>query len=141
MLNSASQSAYALLFAWMLAEQVGLPIPAVPMLLAAGAMAANGRMHFGLALLVGLVGSMIADAAWYEAGRYRGLSLVHSICRLSLEKDSCARKTQQLYHKNYLGQLRPPPGKAIKFAKYGWPVGNEHQKESASDRAKRRRAA
>jgi rhodanese-related sulfurtransferase len=40
---------------------------------------------------------MIADAAWYEAGRYRGLSLVHSICRLSLERDSCARKTQQLY--------------------------------------------
>ena len=97
MLNSAPQSAYGLLFAWVLAEQAGLPIPAVPMLLAAGAMAANGRMHFGLALLVGLVGSMIADAAWYEAGRYRGLSLVHSICRLSLEKDSCARKTQQLY--------------------------------------------
>lgn len=96
-LISASQSAYALLFAWVFAEQVGLPIPAVPILLGAGAMSANGKMHFGLALFVGLIGSMIADAAWYEAGRYRGLSLVHSICRLSMEKDSCARKTQQLY--------------------------------------------
>jgi membrane protein DedA with SNARE-associated domain/rhodanese-related sulfurtransferase len=67
------------------------------MLLAAGAMAANGKMHFAMALFVGLAGSMLADAAWYEAGRYRGMSLIHSLCRLSLEKDSCARRTQRLY--------------------------------------------
>ena len=96
-LTSASQSAYGLLFAWVLAEQAGLPIPAVPMLLAAGAMAANGKLHFGAAVIVGLAASMIADAGWYEAGRYRGLSLIHSLCRFSLEKDSCARKTQMLY--------------------------------------------
>lgn len=95
--NSASQSGYGLLFLWVLAEQAGLPIPAVPMLLAAGAMAADGKLRFGFALLVGLIGSMLADAGWYEAGRYRGISLIHSLCRLSLEKDSCARQTQRLY--------------------------------------------
>ncbi len=67
------------------------------MLLAAGAMTANGKMHLAAAVLVALVASMIADASWYEAGRYRGISLIHSICRLSLEKDSCARRTQRLY--------------------------------------------
>jgi membrane protein DedA with SNARE-associated domain len=40
-----------------------------PMLLAAGAMAANGKVHFGAAVIVGLAASMIADAGWYEAGR------------------------------------------------------------------------
>lgn len=62
------------------------PIPAVPILLAAGAMAADGKVHFGFALIVGLIGSMLADAGWYEAGRLRGISLIHSLCRLSLEK-------------------------------------------------------
>jgi membrane protein DedA with SNARE-associated domain/rhodanese-related sulfurtransferase len=95
--NSALQSGYGLLFLWVLAEQAGLPIPAVPMLLAAGAMAADGKLRFGLALIVGLIGSMLADASWYEAGRFRGMSLIHSLCRLSLEKDSCARQTQKLY--------------------------------------------
>lgn len=96
-LNSAPQTGYGLLFLWVLAEQAGLPIPAMPMLLAAGAMAAGGKLHFGLALTVGLIASMLADAGWYEAGRFRGMSLIHSLCRLSLEKDSCARRTQRLY--------------------------------------------
>ena len=94
---SMSEFGYGLLFVWVLAEQAGLPIPTVPMLLAAGAMAADGKLHFGMAIFVGLVGSMLADVAWYEAGRYRGISLIHSLCRLSLEKDSCARRAQMLY--------------------------------------------
>lgn len=97
MLNSASHSGYGLLFVWVLAEQAGLPLPAIPMLLAAGAMAADEKLHFGWALVVGLIASMLADASWYEAGRFRGMSLIHSLCRLSLEKDSCARQTQRLY--------------------------------------------
>ena len=95
--TSASESGYGLLFLWVFAEQAGLPIPAVPILLAAGAMAADGKLRFGFALIVGLSGSMLADAGWYEAGRHRGMSLIHSLCRLSLEKDSCARQTQRLY--------------------------------------------
>ena len=96
-LNSAPQTGYGLLFLWVLAEQAGLPIPAMPMLLAAGAMAAGGKLHFGLALIAGVLASMLADAGWYEAGRLRGMSLIHSLCRLSLEKDSCARQSQRLY--------------------------------------------
>jgi membrane protein DedA with SNARE-associated domain/rhodanese-related sulfurtransferase len=98
-MDSFPQPGYSLLFAWVLAEQAGLPTPAVPMLLAAGAMAANGRIHFVLASAVALLASMIADAAWYEAGRRRGLPLLHSLCRISLERDSCARRTEQFYGK------------------------------------------
>jgi membrane protein DedA with SNARE-associated domain len=35
---------YAVLFGWMFAEQIGLPIPTVPVLLASGALAGNGRL-------------------------------------------------------------------------------------------------
>lgn len=96
-LGSTSELGYGLLFAWVFAEQAGLPVPAVPILLASGAMAASGKLHFGMAMLTGLFASMLADLAWYETGRYRGIFLIHSLCRLSLEKDSCARKAQGLY--------------------------------------------
>jgi membrane protein DedA with SNARE-associated domain/rhodanese-related sulfurtransferase len=95
--GSLSELGYGLLFAWVFAEQAGLPIPAAPFLVATGALAANGKLHFGLAILVGLAGSLFADMAWYEAGRYRGLSLIRSLCRISVEKDSCSRRAQVLY--------------------------------------------
>lgn len=46
----------------------GMPVPAVPILLAAGALASNGKHNLGMALLVALTGSMLADVVWYEAG-------------------------------------------------------------------------
>lgn len=98
-MGSFLQPGYSLLFAWVLAEQAGLPMPAVPMLLGMGAMAANGRIHFAVATAVALVASLVADLAWYEIGRHRGISLIRSLCRISLEKDSCARRTERLYGK------------------------------------------
>jgi len=43
------QYGYILLFAFVLAEQVGLPVPAVPVLLGVGALAGAGRMSLTLA--------------------------------------------------------------------------------------------
>jgi membrane protein DedA with SNARE-associated domain/rhodanese-related sulfurtransferase len=97
MIGSFTQPGYALLFFWVLIEQAGMPIPAIPVLLAAGTMAANGTMRFSGGILIAVLAAMIADAGWYEAGRRRGISLIHSLCRISLEKDSCARRTEMLY--------------------------------------------
>src|SRR5580658_6121100 len=56
---------YLLLFAWVLVEQFGIPLPATPILLAAGALSAEGQISFWVALLVGLVASLVADSAWF----------------------------------------------------------------------------
>src|SRR6516162_3830548 len=42
----------AVLFAWILAEQAGLPIPTIPLLLAAGALANTGRIHLARSLIL-----------------------------------------------------------------------------------------
>jgi len=88
---------YVLLFVFVLAEQVGLPLPAVPVLLGIGALAGTGRMSAPLALGVALVASLIPDLVWYELGRRRGGRVLGLVCRLSLEPDSCVRRTETLF--------------------------------------------
>ncbi|HEV8702402.1 MAG TPA: VTT domain-containing protein [Candidatus Polarisedimenticolia bacterium] len=88
---------YVVLFAWMVAEQLGLPIPAIPFLLAAGALAGSGRLSLTMVLLVSVVASLLADTLWYEIGRRKGVRVLNFLCRVSLEPDSCVRQTEQIF--------------------------------------------
>ena len=90
---------YALLFLWVLIEQGGLPIPAAPLLLAAGALAAQGRMHFALAALIPAIASLCADTFWYFFGKRRGGIVLNLLCRIALEPDSCVRRTNSTFTK------------------------------------------
>ena len=90
---------YSVLFVWMPAEQLGLPIPAIPLLLAAGALAGSGRLSLALVLLVSVVASLLADTLWYELGRRRGVRVLNLLCRVSLEPDSCVRRTEQIFER------------------------------------------
>jgi membrane protein DedA with SNARE-associated domain len=96
-LQFVGRHGYAVLFVWVLAEQLGLPMPAIPMLLAAGALAGTGHMSFGTALLVTTVASLLADTIWYEFGRRRGAKVLNLLCRISLEPDSCVRRTENIF--------------------------------------------
>lgn len=91
---------YAVLFAWVLAEQLGVPLPAVPVLMAAGVMAATGRLSLTLILAVCALGSLISDTAWYWMGRAGGTRVLGWLCRISLEPDSCVRRTQNVFGKH-----------------------------------------
>jgi|SRR5690349_9512385 membrane protein DedA with SNARE-associated domain len=88
---------YLMLFAFVLAEQIGLPIPSVPLLLGVGAFAGEGRMSALAGLATALAASLPPDVVWYELGRARGKRVVNVICRLSLEPDSCVRRTENLF--------------------------------------------
>ena len=78
-------------------EQMGLPLPVVPLLLAAGALSATGqfRLLFGLGITV--LACLIADTIWFYLGRYRGHRVLGLLCRISLEPDSCVRRTQNVF--------------------------------------------
>jgi membrane protein DedA with SNARE-associated domain len=91
------QYGYVVLFAFVLAEQIGLPIPAAPALLGVGALAGAGRMSLALALGAVLAASLPPDLAWYELGRRRGGRVLGLLCRISLEPDSCVRRTANLF--------------------------------------------
>jgi membrane protein DedA with SNARE-associated domain/rhodanese-related sulfurtransferase len=88
---------YVLLFAWVLVEQLGVPLPAMPVLLAAGALSAEHEISFPLALLSGLVASLVADSAWFLIGRRYGHHVLRILCKLSLEPTICVRRTQDSF--------------------------------------------
>ena len=88
---------YALLFGWVLLEQLGLPIPAAPLLVAAGALARAGKMNLTFAVALSFVAVILADLFWYFLGRYRGGRILKLLCRISLEPDSCVRRTENLF--------------------------------------------
>jgi membrane protein DedA with SNARE-associated domain/rhodanese-related sulfurtransferase len=88
----------AILFWTILIEQAGLPIPALPLLVAAGALVAAGKMSVATVLLVPLAASLPPDMAWYYVGRLKGGKVLGFFCRLSLEPDSCVRSTENLFH-------------------------------------------
>ena len=91
------QHGYVLLFVWVLAEQIGLPLPAIPLLLAAGALAGSGRMDLTLALGLAVIAALVGDLVWYYLGRYRGSRVLKLLCRISLEPDSCVRRTENMF--------------------------------------------
>jgi membrane protein DedA with SNARE-associated domain len=87
----------AFVFLYVFADQLGIPLPAVPALLAMGALAAVGKINFGLALLSSVVASVLADAIWYALGRARGPHVLRLLCKISLEPDSCVRRTEDVF--------------------------------------------
>lgn len=81
-------------------EQAGVPIPAIPLLIAAGALVGAGKMNVAVALLVPVMASLPPDLAWYYLGRIKGGRVLGFLCRLSLEPDSCVRDTENMFHRN-----------------------------------------
>lgn len=90
---------YLVLIGWVFAEQAGMPIPSAPILLAAGALAGSGRMNLMTSLILCVVAATAADSIWYELGRRQGLRILHLLCRISLEPDSCVRRTEGVFEK------------------------------------------
>ena len=89
------------------AEQLGVPLPAVPALLAVGALAAHGRISIPLVLGAISVAALATDFAWYELGRRRGARVLARLCQLSLEPDSCARRTESIFARQARGACSP----------------------------------
>jgi membrane protein DedA with SNARE-associated domain/rhodanese-related sulfurtransferase len=94
-----SQYGLALVFGNVLVEQLGLPLPAVPTLVVAGALATNGKVSAFAVFAVALIASVIADVSWYLAGRYYGNRIMKVLCGISLTPDSCVSDTQARFER------------------------------------------
>lgn len=88
---------YAGIFGCVFLEQIGVPIPAFPALLAAGALAATGDMSLPVCLLVAVAAALLADVIWYGIGRVRGGKVLNLMCRLSWKPDTCVSKTKTAF--------------------------------------------
>ena len=105
LLEIVSRHGYVVLIAWVFAEQVGLPIPSMPILLAVGALAGAGRMSFPMSLLCCVLAAMTADSLWFQLGRLKGVQVLRLLCRISLEPDSCVRRTEDAFSRQGAGTL------------------------------------
>jgi membrane protein DedA with SNARE-associated domain len=93
------QYGYLLLFFWVMIEQAGLPVPATPLLLAAGALAGQHQLNFALVVIFAATGSLVSDTFWYFFGKRKGPVVLNFLCKIALEPDSCVRRTESTFTK------------------------------------------
>jgi membrane protein DedA with SNARE-associated domain/rhodanese-related sulfurtransferase len=88
---------YIVIFVAVFIEQIGVPIPSGPVLLAAGALAGLHRLNLVPVLVLSLTASLICDSFWFVLGWRRGGSVLKFVCRVSIEPDTCVSKTHSAY--------------------------------------------
>ncbi len=93
------QHGYAILFGMVLAESLGMPVPAALALLGAGGAASRGLLHPGAVFGTGLVAMLIGDTLLFLAGRYTGWWLLGMLCRFSLNPEACILQSAEIFHR------------------------------------------
>src|ERR1700688_363724 len=91
--------AYIILFLWVMAEQLGVPVPSLPLLLAAGTLTASHKLSLPLVLFGVVAGCFFSDSLCYLLGKRFGGAMVKLVCRLSFESSTCVRKTEDYFPK------------------------------------------
>lgn len=87
----------AVAFFNVLLSQLGAPLPSYPVLIATGALSAQGRYPTPVLFATALLACLLADLAWYAGGRRYGGRVVRAVCRISVSPDSCVRQTESLF--------------------------------------------
>jgi len=105
LLQTVERYGLLLVFLNVFLEQIGLPVPAFPTLVVAGALAAQGTLSLPAVLGLALVACLVADYVWYELGRRQGYRVLRTLCRLSLSPDSCVRQTESFFERLGLRSL------------------------------------
>lgn len=92
-----AQYGLVLVFANVLIHQAGIPVPAVPTLVIAGALAQQGQLPLAQLVGVAVAASLLGDLPWFFAGRRFGYPILNTLCRVAIEPDSCVRQTENVF--------------------------------------------
>lgn len=79
-----------------LAARIGVPVPAAPLVVLAGALGQAGDLSLGAAAAVSILANVAGDAVWFGAGRSGGYRVLRLLCRISLSPDSCVAQSESL---------------------------------------------
>lgn len=99
MTSLLAQYGLLIVFINVLLTQGGAPIPATPMLILAGALVAQGKLAFGPVLAVSVIATLLGNVPWYLAGRRYGYPILRTLCRISIEPDSCVKHTENIFER------------------------------------------
>lgn len=86
-----------IVFAVVLVEQGGLPIPAFPILVVSGALSVGGGISWQACIFMAVAACLIADLFWFQAGRFYGTRVLRLLCKISLSPDSCVSQTEDKF--------------------------------------------
>lgn len=93
---------YPIIFIAVLARQLSLPVPATLFLMTSGALAGSGRLSFAGILVVAVLGSVLADLVWFQAGRLGGKRVIRLLCSLAQDPSYCIRRGRTVFEKKGL---------------------------------------
>lgn len=88
-----------IVFLNVLVTQLGVPLPAVPILVVAGAFVAQGEITLAPLMLAAVVASLVGDTLWYFAGERYGYRILRTLCRVAIEPDSCVKQTETTFER------------------------------------------
>jgi len=127
--NSFEHFGPLIVFVVVFIDQLGVPIPALPVLIVAGSSFAASRPQLSVLFALALIACLCADCLWFLIGRTYGMRVLKTLCRISLEPDSCVSETQGRFERwgvnslvvakfvPGLGVIAPPLAGALRV---GW---------------------
>jgi hypothetical protein len=82
-------------------ENCPIPLPrtSIPLLLVSGALVRTDELKFSAVIVVVWAACLIADNIWFQLGRRYRVKALQSICKMSLDPDSCVRRTENVFVK------------------------------------------
>jgi membrane protein DedA with SNARE-associated domain len=95
----------AAVFLFTFLENVGLPIPAFPVLMLAGAYASTRHATLLMVLVAAVAGALLADGLWYFVGRWRGKRVLDHLCRVSFNPDACLERAVDGFHRRKIATI------------------------------------
>jgi membrane protein DedA with SNARE-associated domain len=104
-LELVARHGYVLLFFWVLAEQAALPIPSAPLLVVSGSLARTRQLDLAAVMTYVVAACILADTAWFHLGRRFSTKALQFICKVSLEPDTCVRRTENMFTRHGLYSL------------------------------------
>ncbi len=105
MLTFLKDHGVVLVFVVVFAEQIGIPLPALPLLIAAGVLAGAEHLNIVAVAAMAMGAALAADLIWYELGRRRGHRVLEFLCRIALEPRSCIMRTEEFFKKHGVRSL------------------------------------
>lgn len=99
LLRLVSQHGYVVVFLAVLAEAIGLPVPAAIALVGAGAATASGVLRAHLLLPLAITAMLLGDSLLYVLGRHMGWMLLGILCKVSINPETCILRSAESFYK------------------------------------------
>src|SRR4051795_6349855 len=99
LVSAIARHGYALTFAFLFGQAMGLPLPASIAMIAAGAAVASHTLAGSGVFLSAVIGLLMGDIWQFWLGRYTGWALLGFLCRLSMNPETCMLRSAESFYK------------------------------------------